>query len=136
MGDTADARKRARPLGRGKLGLLDEAKISRQRGVPLATVVREAVDRYLGRTEEGTTLALGSDPADGIIGAVTGSTGDESVNHDHYLYGWPKETDGDGGRVRAAKSAGPLRADRADRERGRDSGPRARWRGPGRRPGA
>jgi hypothetical protein len=107
-----------------------------RRGVPLATLVREAVDRYLGRTEEGTTLALGSDPADGIIGAVTGSAGDESVNHDHYLYGWPKETDGDGGRVRAAKSAGPLRADRADRERGRDSGPRARWRGPGRRPGA
>ena len=65
-----------------------------RRGVPLATLVREAVDRYLGRTDEGTAVPLGSDPADALIGAVTGSAGDESVNHDHYLYGWSKETDG------------------------------------------
>jgi len=99
-----------------------------RRGVPLATLVREAVDRYLGRTEEGTTLALGSDPADGIIGAVTGSAGDESVNHDHYLYGWPKETDGE--------TPGRHQRPPGSRERGRDAGPRARRRGPGRRPGA
>ena len=66
-----------------------------RRRVPLATLVREAVDRYLGRTDEGTTVPLGSDPADEIIGKLTGSAGDESVNHDHYLYGWPKETDGE-----------------------------------------
>jgi len=63
-----------------------------RRGVSLATLVREAVDQYLGRGDAGRELALGSDPADGIIGTVTGSPGDESVNHDHYLYGWPKET--------------------------------------------
>ena len=63
-----------------------------RRGVSLATLVREAVDQYLGRGDEGTELVLGSDPADRMIGAVIGAAGDESVNHDHYLYGWPKET--------------------------------------------
>jgi hypothetical protein len=30
---------------------------------------------------------------DGWIGAFATSAGDESSNHDHYLYDWPKETD-------------------------------------------
>ncbi len=30
---------------------------------------------------------------DGWIGAIASSDGDESSNHDHYLYGWPKETE-------------------------------------------
>lgn len=39
--------------------------------------------------------AFGDDPADHVIGSLTGSPGDEAVNHDHYLYGWPKEDDGE-----------------------------------------
>src|SRR6266704_6799658 len=64
-----------------------------RRNVPLALLVREAVDRYLGRTEEAAAMPLGADPADAIIGSVTGGPDDESINHDHYLYGWPKETE-------------------------------------------
>ena len=36
-------------------------------------------------------LPFGDDPADAFTGCVEGSRGDESVNHDHYLYGWSKE---------------------------------------------
>ena len=35
---------------------------------------------------------MGEDPADAMIGSVTADVGDEAANHDHYLYGWPKET--------------------------------------------
>jgi hypothetical protein len=38
-------------------------------------------------------MPLGDDPADAFIGCVEVSGGDESVNHDHYLYGWPKESE-------------------------------------------
>ena len=62
-----------------------------RRNVPLALLVREAVDRYLGRTEEAAAMPLDADPADAIIGSVTGGPDDESVNHDHYLYGLPKQ---------------------------------------------
>jgi hypothetical protein len=37
-------------------------------------------------------LPIGSDPADGIIGVVRDSSDDESVNHDYYLHGWPRES--------------------------------------------
>ncbi|MBI2160981.1 MAG: ribbon-helix-helix protein, CopG family [Candidatus Rokubacteria bacterium] len=63
-----------------------------RRGVSLATLVREAVDQYLGRGDAGRGLVLGGDPADRIIGAVIGTADDESVHHDHYLYRWPKKT--------------------------------------------
>ena len=66
-----------------------------RRGVAVAFLVREAVDRYLGRTGEDTALPLGSDPADALIGCVAASAGDESVDHDHYLYGWPREGTGE-----------------------------------------
>ena len=66
-----------------------------RRRVPIALVVREAVERYLGRTDEDTEIPFGSDPADAFIGCVASGAGDESVNHDHYLYGWPRETDGE-----------------------------------------
>lgn len=49
-------------------------------------------DQHLGGNDEGAALPIGSDPADRIIGVVRDSSGDESVNHDHYLYGWPKES--------------------------------------------
>jgi hypothetical protein len=62
-----------------------------RRRVPLAAIVREAVDRYLGRADDDTRAADTQDPADALIGCVEGSAGDESVNHDFYLYGWPKE---------------------------------------------
>ena len=60
------------------------------RGVPMAEVVREAVAFYLGRDESAQELALGADPADALIGALRAGVDDESVAHDHYLYGWPK----------------------------------------------
>ena len=44
-----------------------------RRGVPVALIVREAVDRYLGRGEETTRLPFGDDPADAIMGCVEGS---------------------------------------------------------------
>jgi hypothetical protein len=63
-----------------------------RRGTSLASVVRESVDRYLGRAPESEAPKFGEDPMDGWIGAIASSAGDESSNHDHYLYGWPKET--------------------------------------------
>jgi hypothetical protein len=75
-----------------------------RRGVTLASVVRDAAERYLGRAGEGAALPFGEDPADSLIGFIETSGGDESVNHDHYLYGWPKETESEapGGHERAA----------------------------------
>ncbi len=64
-----------------------------RRGTSLASVVRESVDRYLGQAVESEGPELGEDPIDGWIGAIAPSGGDESANHDHYLYGWQKETD-------------------------------------------
>ena len=61
---------------------------ARRRGTTIATLVREAVDRYLGQHQTGQTLALGDDTADRLIGMFEGSAGDESVDHDRYLYGW------------------------------------------------
>lgn len=64
-----------------------------RRGTSLASLVRESVDRYLGRVPESSSPELGEDPMDAWIGAIASSAGDESSNHDHYLYGWPKETE-------------------------------------------
>ena len=36
-------------------------------------------------------ILFGDDPADALVGSADGSAGDESINHDHYLYGWPRE---------------------------------------------
>ncbi len=33
------------------------------------------------------------DPVDALIGSTPFEPGDEALNHDHYLYGWPKEED-------------------------------------------
>jgi hypothetical protein len=48
---------------------------------------------YLGPAPETEAPEFGEDPVDGWIGAIASFAGDESSNHDHYLYGWPKETD-------------------------------------------
>src|SRR5438552_8267182 len=120
-----------------------------RRGTSLASLVRESVDRYLGRAPEAEAPEFGKDPMDSWIGAITPSPGDESTNHDHYLYGWPKETKREatgghkrpprpgsrrrqsssgGDAVRAEKPTSPVRDDGADPERGGHANP-----GPGRR---
>ncbi|MGH3048596.1 MAG: ribbon-helix-helix protein, CopG family [Gaiellaceae bacterium] len=50
--------------------------------------VREALRRYLGEQS-----ASGSDPLERLIGLVDDAVGPDDVaeNHDHYLYGAPKE---------------------------------------------
>ncbi|MDQ3672564.1 MAG: ribbon-helix-helix domain-containing protein [Actinomycetota bacterium] len=50
--------------------------------------IREALQRYLG----GAT-ASGDDPLERLIGLVEDADGPDDVaeNHDHYLYGAPKE---------------------------------------------
>jgi len=113
------------------------------RGVSVASVVRESVERYLGRHEEQKPIPFGEDPFDKWIGAFHGSAGDESINHDHYLYGWPKETEIEAsrgherasgpavgrrrkaskrGRLQKKKSSGAIRLDRADPRGTRDAG--------------
>jgi hypothetical protein len=125
-----------------------------RRGTTLAAVVREAVARHLGRADEGAPLAVGEDPADAMIGSVGAPVADEAVNHDHYLYGWPRETEDEAPgrheraarpgaterrvpsrrrRVPATKPAGALRADGADPLGSRDSRPRPRRGRAGRR---
>jgi len=71
-----------------------------RRGTSLASLVYESVNRHLGRAPEAEASETGKDPMDGWIGAIASSAGDESSNHDHYLYGWSKETDHVGRRVR------------------------------------
>ena len=58
----------------------------------LAGLVREAVDLYLGR-EPGAvaTAPLEGDAFDALVGSISSGVSDASVNHDHYLYGWPRE---------------------------------------------
>src|SRR5262245_43577200 len=63
-----------------------------RRGTTLAAVVREAVARHRRRADEAAPLAVGEDPADAMIGSIGAGVADEAANHDHYLYGWPKET--------------------------------------------
>jgi hypothetical protein len=54
-----------------------------RRGTTLASLVREAVDRYLGRADQGPEVPFGHDPADALVGCVSASAGDESIHHDH-----------------------------------------------------
>src|SRR5438552_13476939 len=61
-----------------------------RRGTSVASIVREAVAEYLGHGERTTAVPFGDDPLDALAGAVTEGASDESVNHDHYLYGWSK----------------------------------------------
>jgi hypothetical protein len=62
-----------------------------RRRVPVALIVREAVDRYLGRGDDAPHRPFGEDPADAFLAAIESPAAGESVNHDHHLYGWPKE---------------------------------------------
>src|SRR5438093_1065739 len=76
-----------------------------RRRTTLASLVRESVERYLGRGAGGEAVPFGEDPADAYVGSITSAAGDESVNHDHYLYGWPKEEDSEaaGGHQRTSR---------------------------------
>src|SRR5712664_3364389 len=81
-----------------------------RRGVPVAMLVREAVDRYPAWNDETDAIPFGSDPADEGVGTIHSPNDDESVNHDHYLYGWPKEEDGQApGRQQRTRRARPAR---------------------------
>ena len=57
-----------------------------------ATQVRAALDDYLERAEsqDDDGILHSDDPIFKMIGMFSSKEGDLSVNHDHYLYGWPK----------------------------------------------
>lgn len=73
---------------------LDEAserslkRLAARTGRSEASHIREALQRYLGRG-----AAPDDDPLERLIGLVEDADGPEDVaeNHDHYLYGAPKE---------------------------------------------
>lgn len=63
-------------------------RLAAQTGRSEASHIREALQRYLGN---GPTTA--GDPLERLIGLVEDPEGPDDVaeNHDHYLYGAPKE---------------------------------------------
>jgi hypothetical protein len=57
----------------------------------LAVQIRTALAEYLERSEISEEPILrADDPIFELIGMASSQEGDLSVNHDHYLYGWPK----------------------------------------------
>jgi hypothetical protein len=54
------------------------------------------VDRHLIGAPDAEAPEFGEDPMDGWIEAIASSPGDESSNHDNYLYGRPRETELEG----------------------------------------
>jgi hypothetical protein len=57
----------------------------------LAVQIREALAEYLERSDVSEEPILrADDPIFELIGMASSKEGDLSVNHDHYLYGWPK----------------------------------------------
>ena len=48
-----------------------------RRGTSLASLVRESVDRYLGRSEEEEIIPFGADPVDALVGSLEGAVGDD-----------------------------------------------------------
>jgi len=67
-------------------------KRATQHDMTLATQVRAALDDYLERAESESDDGIlhADDPIFQMIGMFSSKEGDLSVNHDHYLYGWPK----------------------------------------------
>ena len=66
-------------------------KRAKENDLTLAMQVREALADYLERTDVADAPILrADDPLFQLIGAASSEEGDLSVNHDHYLYGWPK----------------------------------------------
>ncbi|HET7090103.1 MAG TPA: ribbon-helix-helix protein, CopG family [Anaerolineae bacterium] len=68
-----------------------QARAEKQ-GLTLAVQIREALEDYIGRVEAEADDGIlhADDPIFQLIGAASSREGDLSVNHDHYLYGWPK----------------------------------------------
>jgi hypothetical protein len=55
------------------------------RGVSLSAVIRELIDHHRAeRSREGPRL-------DDLVGFL-GSDGLDGIDHDHYLYGWPRRS--------------------------------------------
>lgn len=66
-------------------------KRAEESDLTLAVQVREALVDYLERADAAEAPVLrADDPIFQLIGAASSKEGDLSVNHDHYLYGWPK----------------------------------------------
>jgi N-acetyl-beta-hexosaminidase len=67
-------------------------KRASQHELTLATQVRAALDDYLERVEshDDDGILHADDPIFQMIGMFSSKEGDLSINHDHYLYGWPK----------------------------------------------
>lgn len=56
-----------------------------------AAVIREAVERYLEQERE---IDWDNDPLFKAAGFIKSGVTDMSINHDHYLYGMPKKSEG------------------------------------------
>jgi len=67
-------------------------KRAEKNDLTLAVQVREALVDYLERIEsqDDDGILHADDPIFQMIGMFSSKEGDLSVNHDHYLYGWPK----------------------------------------------
>ena len=55
----------------------------------IAQVIREAIVHYL-EERRARSIDWKNDPMTKGIGSIHGPDSDLSINHDHYLYGWPK----------------------------------------------
>ncbi|GMR23043.1 MAG: hypothetical protein BMS9Abin37_1436 [Acidobacteriota bacterium] len=59
---------------------------------PVAEIIREAIGRFLDEPIVRSPLPdLESDPFWKVVGTVDGGPSDESIEHDHYLYGAQKK---------------------------------------------
>ena len=70
--------------------LVERAK---EQGLTMASQIRAALDEYLQRTQdddEGVILQP-DDPIFKMIGMFDSGLTDVAINHDHYLYGTPKQ---------------------------------------------
>lgn len=81
-------------------------KRATQHDLTLATQVRAALDDYLERIEsqDDDGILHADDPIFKMIGMFSSQEGDLSVNHDHYLYGWPKREEAGVMREKPVKS--------------------------------
>lgn len=61
--------------------------LAEQQGRSLAAVVRDAAAEYLARREGAGEI----DPLLALIGIGHGGPDDGALNHDHYLYGAPRD---------------------------------------------
>jgi N-acetyl-beta-hexosaminidase len=67
-------------------------KRAAEHALTLAVQIRAALEDYLERVEsqDDDGILHADDSIFQMIGMFSSEEGDLSVNHDHYLYGWPK----------------------------------------------